>query len=87
MKEQQRENLSLGKEKQTFILESKKEIFSVQSARFWEEINSHTVFGQTTEGLDIVQKNRQGDKMLKVEVLEVDPKIKAHELQKLMSWR
>ena len=47
----------------------------------------HTVFGQTIEGLDILPKIRQGDKMLKVEVLEVDPAIENHELQKLKSWR
>lgn len=47
----------------------------------------HTVFGQTIEGLDVIQKIQQGDKMLKVEVLEVDPAIEAHELQKLKSWR
>ena len=45
----------------------------------------HTVFGQTVEGLDVVQQIQQGDKMLKVEVLEVDPVIEAHELQKLKS--
>ncbi len=47
----------------------------------------HTVFGQVTEGFDIVQKVKQGDKMLKVEVLEVDPAIEGHELQKLKSMR
>ncbi len=47
----------------------------------------HTVFGQTIQGFDVVQKIRQGDKMLKIEVLEVDPKIEAHELQKLKSRR
>jgi len=33
------------------------------------------------------KKIRQGDKMLKVEALEVNPKIEVHELQKLKSWR
>jgi peptidyl-prolyl cis-trans isomerase B (cyclophilin B) len=47
----------------------------------------HTVFGKTIEGFDVVKQIRQGDKMLKVEVLEVDPKIEAHELQKLKSRR
>jgi len=47
----------------------------------------HTVFGQTIEGLDVIQKIKQGDKMLKVEVLEVDPAIENHKLQKLKSWR
>ncbi len=47
----------------------------------------HTVFGQTIEGLDVIQNIRQGDKMLKVEVLEVDSAIEKHELQKLKSWR
>jgi peptidyl-prolyl cis-trans isomerase B (cyclophilin B) len=47
----------------------------------------HTVFGKVTEGFDIVQKIRQGDKMLKVEVLEVDSDIENHELKKLKSWR
>lgn len=47
----------------------------------------HTVFGLTIEGIDVVQKIQQGDKMIKVEVLEVDPVIEAHELKKLKSWR
>jgi peptidyl-prolyl cis-trans isomerase B (cyclophilin B) len=47
----------------------------------------HTVFGQVTEGLDILPKIRQNDKMIKVEVLEVDPAIESHELKKLKSWR
>lgn len=47
----------------------------------------HTVFGQTTQGLDVIKHIQAGDKMLKVEVLEVDPAIEAHELQKLKSWR
>ena len=47
----------------------------------------HTVFGQTIEGIEVIHQIQQGDKMLKVEVLEVDPAIEAHELQKLKSWR
>ncbi|MHA1770933.1 MAG: peptidylprolyl isomerase [Candidatus Thorarchaeota archaeon] len=47
----------------------------------------HTVFGRVVEGFDIVQSIRQGDKMLKVEVLEVDPVIEQHELTKLPSSR
>ncbi|MCF2137168.1 MAG: peptidylprolyl isomerase [Candidatus Thorarchaeota archaeon] len=47
----------------------------------------HTVFGRVVEGFDIVQSIRQGDKMLKVEVLEVDPVIEQHELTKLPSPR
>ena len=43
----------------------------------------HTVFGQTIEGMDVVKSIRQGDRMLKVEVLEGDPIIEAHELQKM----
>ena len=43
----------------------------------------HTVFGKTVEGMDVVRSIRQGDRMLKVEVLEVDPVIEAHELQKM----
>ena len=43
----------------------------------------HTVFGQTIEGMDVVKSIRQGDKMIKVEVLEVDPVIDAHVLQKM----
>ncbi len=38
------------------------------------------MFGQVTEGLDVLPTIRQGDKMLKVEVLEVSPVTKAHEL-------
>jgi peptidyl-prolyl cis-trans isomerase B (cyclophilin B) len=47
----------------------------------------HTVFGQTIEGLDVVQAIREGDVMTKVEVVEVDPAIEAHELKTLKSWR
>jgi peptidyl-prolyl cis-trans isomerase B (cyclophilin B) len=47
----------------------------------------HTVFGKVTEGFDIVKKIQQGDQMLKVEVLEVDPVIEKHELKKLPSRR
>lgn len=47
----------------------------------------HTVFGQVREGLEILPRIKGGDKMLKVEVLEVDPNIEAHELQTLKSWR
>lgn len=43
----------------------------------------HTVFGQTIEGMDVVKSIRQGDKMIKVEVLEVDPVIEDHVLQKM----
>ena len=43
----------------------------------------HTVFGKTVEGFDVVQKIRQGDRMIRVEVLEVDPIIQAHTLQKM----
>ncbi len=47
----------------------------------------HTVFGQTIEGLDVVKSISQGDTMVKVEILELDPAIEAHELQTLKSWR
>jgi len=47
----------------------------------------HTVFGQVPDGIDVVPQIQQGDKMIKVEVLEVDPAIESHALQKLKSWR
>ena len=47
----------------------------------------HTVFGQIKEGLEILPAIQGGDKMLKVEVLEVDPAIENHELQTMKSWR
>lgn len=46
----------------------------------------HTVFGQTIEGLDVVQAIRQGDIMTRVEVLEVDPAVEAHELRTFKSY-
>lgn len=49
--------------------------------------NKHAVFGVVTEGMDVVQQIRQGDKMVKVEVLEVDPAIEAHTLETLESLR
>ncbi|NWF94650.1 MAG: peptidylprolyl isomerase [Candidatus Thorarchaeota archaeon] len=47
----------------------------------------HTVFGQVTQGFDVVQRIRQGDKMLKVEVIEQDPNIAQHTLRKLPAIR
>ena len=47
----------------------------------------HTVFGQVIEGMEVIHSIRQGDKMLKVEMTEVDPAIEAHELKKLPSRR
>jgi len=47
----------------------------------------HTVFGRVVEGFDVVKAIRQGDKMLRVEVLEVDPAVEDHELIKLPSPR
>jgi peptidyl-prolyl cis-trans isomerase B (cyclophilin B) len=47
----------------------------------------HTVFGRVTEGLDVVKKIRQGDKMIKVEAIEVDPVIVSHQLKKMPSSR
>jgi len=43
----------------------------------------HTVFAQTFEGLDVVQQIQQGDKMLKVEVLELDSAIEGHEASEI----
>ncbi len=43
----------------------------------------HTVFGQVTEGLEILPRFQVGDKMLKVQVLEVDPVIASHQLHTL----
>ncbi|MHA2378771.1 MAG: peptidylprolyl isomerase [Candidatus Thorarchaeota archaeon] len=47
----------------------------------------HTVFGGVVEGFDVVQSIRQGDKMVKVEVLSADSAIDSHELKKLPSRR
>jgi len=43
----------------------------------------HTVFGKTTNGLDVVQKIKQGDKMLKVTVSDVSDSIRNMELKTL----
>ena len=43
----------------------------------------HTVFGKTIEGFDVVQKIQQGDKMVKVEVLELNSAIEDHQFRKL----
>jgi peptidyl-prolyl cis-trans isomerase B (cyclophilin B) len=47
----------------------------------------HTVFGVVKEGFDVVKRIEQGDKMLKVEAVEVDPAVEKHELKKLPSRR
>ncbi len=47
----------------------------------------HTVFGKTIEGLDVVHSIEQGDKMVKVQVLELDSSIEEHELKTMKSWR
>ncbi|MGQ4912176.1 MAG: peptidylprolyl isomerase [Candidatus Thorarchaeota archaeon] len=64
------------------------QFFIVLSEENTKHLNGkHTVFGQTVEGMDVVKAIRQGDTMIKVEVLEVDPAIESHELKTLKSWR
>ncbi len=43
----------------------------------------HTVFGKTTNGFDVVQKIKQGDKMLKVTVSDVSDSIRNMQLKTL----
>ena len=43
----------------------------------------HTVFGKVTNGFDVVKNIRQGDKMIKVTITEVDPETESRELRKL----
>lgn len=45
----------------------------------------HTVFGRVTQGFDVVKQIRQGDKMTKVEVLEIDPVVAKQVLKKMPS--
>jgi peptidyl-prolyl cis-trans isomerase B (cyclophilin B) len=47
----------------------------------------HTVFGVVSEGMNVVENIRQGDKMVKVEVLEYDEAVANHQLEKLPSRR
>lgn len=47
----------------------------------------HTVFGVVEEGFDVVERIRGGDKMLKVETLEVDSVVEGHKLKKLPARR
>jgi peptidyl-prolyl cis-trans isomerase B (cyclophilin B) len=47
----------------------------------------HTVFGIVSEGMNVVDSIRQGDKMVKVEVLEYDDVVSNHQLEKLSSRR
>jgi peptidyl-prolyl cis-trans isomerase B (cyclophilin B) len=43
----------------------------------------HTVFGRVNQGMDVVKQIKQGDRMTKVEVLEIDPVIAKHGLKKM----
>ena len=45
----------------------------------------HTVFGVVSEGMNVVENIQQGDKMVKVEVLEYDEVVANHQLEKLPS--
>lgn len=47
----------------------------------------HTVFGKTTKGFDVVKQIRQGDKMLKVTVSNVNDSIKNMDLKTLPGRR
>jgi peptidyl-prolyl cis-trans isomerase B (cyclophilin B) len=47
----------------------------------------HTVFGVVSDGMNVVESIRQGDKMVKVEVLEYDEVVANHQLEKLLSRR
>ena len=47
----------------------------------------HTVFGAVTEGFNVVEQIRQGDKMIKVEILEIDDEVANWSLEKLPSRR
>ena len=47
----------------------------------------HTVFGVVSDGMNVVESIRQGDKMVKVEVLEYDEVVGNHQLEKLPSRR
>lgn len=44
---------------------------------------NHTVFGQTTKGLDVIKKIRKGDKILKATVIDVSDNIKSMTLKKM----
>ncbi len=47
----------------------------------------HTVFGVVEDGFDVAKRIREGDKILKVEALEVDSVVEEHDLKKLPSRR
>ncbi|MHA1330027.1 MAG: peptidylprolyl isomerase [Candidatus Hodarchaeales archaeon] len=47
----------------------------------------HTVFGNIIDGLEIIDKLQNGDKMIKVTIQDKSPFIEKHELQKIQARR
>ncbi len=60
------------------------QFFVVLSEKATRHLNkTHTVFGQTVNGFDVVKKIRKGDKMIKVTVQDVSEKTKNWQLKKI----
>ena len=63
------------------VLVTKYQFFITHTATPWLN-DKHAVFGRVVEGMDVVNKIKQGDKMISVKILRVGDKAKAFKTSK-----